>query len=769
MIKTVTIKHKIQSIIKRDGRVMSFDQSRITNAVYRAMQATGEGAPEKDPQRVSDRVMQELAKKYSEGGSPHIEEIQDIVEESLIVLDFPKTAKAYILYRSERSRVRDKSNLIPEHVKELVAESKKYFRNPLSEFIYYRTYSRWIEEEKRRETWIETVGRYMSFMKENLGRRFSDDEYNEVRDAILKQEVMPSMRLMWSAGKAARATNVCAYNCSFIAPSRLEDFAEIMYLLMCGSGVGFSVESPTVQQMPIIKRQTGKKLKTYLIEDSKEGWSDSLTLGLKTWYEGNDIDFDFSKLRPAGARLKTMGGQSSGPDPLRALLIFARKKILESQGRRLNNLDVHDIICKTGEVVVAGGVRRSALISLSDLDDREMRHAKEGQFYFFEPQRAMANNSAVYNEKPSTSEFLEEWLALAKSGTGERGIFNRSGLKTQLPARRWKVSEKYAGTIGANPCGEIYLRSKQFCNLSEVVCRREDTEETLLKKMRVATIIGTYQSTLTDFQYLSKEWKENCEEERLLGVSLTGQWDCPAVRNAETLKKLRERAIEVNREYAGYFGINPSTAITCVKPSGTVSQLVDSASGMHPRHSKYYIRRVRIAATDPLFHMLKDQKLPYYPEIGQAGNSATTFVIEFLVKSPEDAATRNDHSAIEQLEYWKTIKENYTEHNPSVTVSIGDEEWIESANWLYKNWDILGGLSFLPRSEYIYQLAPYEEITEEKYNELVLKMPEVDFSRIIAYEEQDQTVGSRELACVAGVCEIDMEEDKMPAQVSSSH
>lgn len=763
----MAIKLKIQSVTKRDGRIVPFDQSRITNAIYRAMQATGEGALQKDPQKVSDRVVQELARKYPDGGTPHIEEIQDIVEESLIVLDFPATAKAYILYRSERARVRDKAKLIPEHVKHLVAESRKYFRNPLSEFIYYRTYSRWIEKENRRETWIETADRYMNFMKENLGRRLTADEYNEIRDAILKQEVMPSMRLMWSAGEAARKTNVSAYNCSYIAPSRLEDFAEIMYLLMCGTGVGFSVESQTVQQLPIIKRQKGIKLPKRIIEDNKEGWGDALTFGLKTWYDGKDVDFDFSKLRSAGSRLKTMGGRSSGPEPLRALLSFARKKILEAQGRRLKNIDVHDIICKIGEVVVAGGVRRSALISLSDLDDTEMRDAKKGQFYLFESQRSMANNSAVYNEKPTTSAFLEEWLALAKNRTGERGIFNRGGLKKQLPERRWKMFEKHWTTSGINPCGEINLRSKQFCNLSEVICRYEDTEESLLRKIRIAAIIGTYQSTLTHFPYLSKEWKENCDEERLLGVSLTGQWDCPAVRNIETFKKLRERAIEINREYAKHFGINSSAAITCVKPSGTVSQLVDAASGMHPRHSKFYIRRVRISSTDPLLHMLKDQKWPYNPEVGQMENSATTFVLDFLVKSPENAATRNDHKAIEQLEYWKTVKENYTEHNPSVTVSVGNDEWIETANWLYKNWDILGGLSFLPRSEYVYQLAPYEEISEEKYEELKIKMPEMDFSKIVAYEEDDQTVGSKELTCVAGVCEIDMEEGKAPIQVKA--
>lgn len=405
------------------------------------------------------------------------------------------------------------------------------------------------------------------------------------------------------------------------------------------------------------------------------------------------------------------------------------------------------------------------MISLSDLDDTEMRLAKTGKFYLTNPHRMMANNSAVYNEKPTATKFLEEWLALAESGSGERGIFNKGGLKSQLPERRWKVFEKHMPTSGINPCGEIVLRSKQFCNLSEVIARPEDTEKTLLKKIRIATILGTYQSSLTHFPYISKEWKKNCEEERLLGVSVTGQWDSPAVRNPKTLRKLRDHALGVNREYAKRFGISESTCITCVKPSGTVSQLVDAASGMHPRHSAYYIRRIRISATDPLFHMLKEQKFPYYPEIGQLESSATTYVLEFPVKAPGDAAFRNDLTAIQQLEYWKMVKENYTEHNPSVTISVGGDEWIETANWLYKNWEILGGLSFLPRSEHVYQLAPYEEITEERYKELLANFPDVDFSHIVAYEEEDQTTGAKELACVGGVCEIDPEEESAPTKV----
>lgn len=741
------------SVKKRDGLTAPFDEARIISAILKAMESSGEGS-EKDARRVSESVLKILAKSHAYEDVLDIEEIQDVVETQLIEFDYLKTAKSYILYRQERSRVREQKRLVPDDVKKLVNDSKQYFQNQLGEFIYFRTYSRWMEREGRRETWMETVDRYMNFMKENLGKKLTDEEYEDVRGAILRQEAMPSMRLLWSSGEASRRTNIAGYNCSFVAPTKIQDFAEIMYLSMCGAGVGFSVEQQAVQQLPQIKKQTGKKNTTHVVDDSKEGWADALTIGMKTWFEGKDIDFDYTKLRPKGARLKTMGGRSSGPEPLRAALDFTRRKILSRQGKRLEPIDVHDIVCKIGEVVVMGGVRRTALISLSDLDDKDMRHAKNGQFYITDPQRSMANNSAIYEEKPSASDFLDEWIAIAKSGTGERGIFNRAGLETQMPKRRWNKFAAHWGLSGTNPCGEIVLRSKEFCNLSEVVARADDTEETLLKKTRIATIIGTYQSTLTDFPYLSKEWKKNCEEERLLGVSITGQWDCPAVRNATTLKKMRDKAIEVNQEYAKRFGVNQSMSVTCVKPSGTVSQLVDSASGLHPRHAKYYIRRIRIAATDSLFHMLKDQKAPFYPEIGQYGDDISTYVLEFPVKAPDGSNFKNDFSAIEQLEYWKMVKENFTEHNPSVTISVGDDEWIVVANWLYENWSMLGGLSFLPRDNHVYALAPYEEVSEEKYNELANNFPELDFSQLVLYEHDDETQGAKELACVGGTCEI---------------
>lgn len=755
----------IRTVQKRDGSIVPFDLLRVANAIHKAMISTGEGS-EKEAELVANKVYADLITivKKHKNFVPTVEGIQDTVEKELILSEYVKTAKSYILYREKRAKLREKGLMVPEKVKQLAQDSKQYFRNPLGEFVFYRSYSRWIEEEGRRETWIETVDRYVGFMKENLGKKLKDAEYKEIREAILNHQAMPSMRLLQFAGKAARTTNVCAYNCSYIAPTKLEDFAEIMYISMCGTGAGWSVESQNIQQLPQIKPQTGKRLATHLIEDSKEGWCNALTLGLKTWFDGHDVEFDYSGIRPAGARLKTMGGKASGPDPLRRLLNFSRDKIFARQGKRLRNIDAHDIICMIGDCVVAGGVRRSAMISLSDLDDTEIRDSKKGQFYLTEPQRSLANNSAVYLKKPTNEEFLDEWIALVKSGSGERGIFNRAGLSKTLPARRLKVLKEYKGyldangnvigSIGTNPCGEIILQSKQFCNLSEIVARAEDTEETLLKKMRIATILGTYQSSLTNFPYLSKEWKEHCEKERLLGVSITGQWDSPAARDAKILEKLRKEAIKVNEQYAKRFGIGASTCITCVKPSGTLSQTVDCASGMHPRHAPFYIRRIRISATDSLFKMLKDQGVPYHPEVGQSPENATTYVLEFPVKSPEGAIFKNHLSAIDQLEHWKKVKIHYTEHNPSTTVSVGENEWLSVANWLYENWEYVGGLSFLPRDNHVYQLAPYEEIEEKTYHELAKRFENIDYSKILTYEKANETDLKKELACVSGVCEI---------------
>jgi ribonucleoside-triphosphate reductase len=760
----------ITKVRKRTGELVPYDIRKIEIAVFKAMKASGEGS-EADAQFIARCVQSAFQRSgklmQAQEVTAEVESLQDAVERELMQHGFTATAKHYILYREKRAATRRAELAVPAHVRDLMQDSKQFFRNDLAEFIYFRSYSRWIELEGRRETWVETVDRYMNFMRENLGDKLivysSEVSYDDIREAILSMEVMPSMRLMWSAGDAARATNVAAFNCAYIAPEDPRDFADILYILACGCGVGFSCESQNVQELPVVSFQQSRIVYDHEVEDSKEGWADALFIGMKYWYEGRDIKFDVSKLRPEGARLKTMGGRSSGPKPLVELLFFVREKMLARQGRRLTNIDVHDIVCKIGDCIVAGGVRRSALISLSDLDDVAMRDAKKGYFYMSEGHRSLANNSAVYTNMPDDEVLLREWLALVESRSGERGIFNRGSLSEQVPQRRrerWEEMEVLDGDVfqqqvGCNPCGEIYLVNRQFCNLTEVVCRADDTLSDLIRKVKIATILGTYQATLTNYPYIDLKWKHNAEAERLLGVSLTGQWDCSVAHDRSNLATLREHVVQTNKEYAKRFGIPESTATTCVKPSGTVSQLVDSSSGMHPRYAPYYIRRVRIAATDPLFCMLKDQGVPYYPEVGQTHDTANTFVLEFPVKAPEGVDNfHRDVDAFTQLEHWKMVKENYTEHNPSVTVSVDADEWIFVLNWLKENWEIVGGLSFLPKDDHIYQLAPYEAISKEKYEEMCKRFEGVDYSKIVTYECEDNTEGSKELACVGGVCEI---------------
>lgn len=745
-----------KQIRKRDGSLAAFDASRITTAIQKAFDNTKEGSPEA-AKMVTVGVLRELANilDKDKGYVPSVEGVQDIVEKELMLMDFVATAKAYIIYRERHTEQRISSRTVPDEVKKLVGESKKYLKNPLQEYVYYTAYSKWIPEKGRREAWVETVDRYMGFMREKVKNKMTEAEYKEVRENILRLDVLGSARLQFSAGPACRYTNVCAYNCAYVAPTRWQDLGDLMNILMCGGGIGFSVERQTAEQFPIVERQTGEKLPVYVIPDTKEGWCDALVKGCETWSAGKDIAFDFSKLRPAGARLLTMGSRASGPGPIRELLEFARAKILRKQGRHLAPIDIHDIICKIGTSVVVGGSRRAALISLSDLDDLEMREAKNGQFYINEPQRSMANNSVAYINKPSMAEFMDEWINLVKAGSGERGIYNRGSIRSQIPPRRVPKIEKYFRDLGMNPCGEIILRSRQFCNLTQVTARPDDTEKTLVYKTKIATILGTYQAMLTDFKYLQSDWKKNCEDEALLGVGITGMYDCPALKNPKVLRKMREVAIETNKKFAKRFGVNEASAITCIKPSGNTSQFLDSSSGMHPRHAPYYIRRVRVEAFSPVFHMMRDLGVPYYPEVGQDAATATTYVLEFPVKAPAGSITKNQVSALDLLEYWKMIKLNYTEHNPSCTVSVSDDEWFKVGSWVYENWDIIGGLSFLPRDNHVYQLAPYEEITKEKYEELIKKFPPIDFSKLVLYEYEDKTTSKQELACVAGVCEIE--------------
>ena len=623
------------------------------------------------------------------------------------------------------------------------------FRTELGKFVTIRTYARWLEEKKRREHWPETVDRSTEFLFERAGEALDAFDRHDIAIAMHDLQTMPSMRLVWSAGKAAAKNNVAVFNCAYSAVDDLRSFDEALFILMSGTGYGFSVEEEYVEQLPrILKQKRHSQKGVYVVDDSREGWASALRHGIETWYQGGDVDFDLSQLRPQGARLKTMGGRSSGPEPLRRLLEFVRGKVLSRAGRRLRPVDAHDILCMIGEAVVAGGVRRSSLISLSDLGDYNMRMAKYGAFYNIAPYRMMSNNSVAYNEKPDSVEFMEEWLSLAKSGSGERGIFNRTAILSTSP-RRKKWSD-----WGTNPCGEINLRSKEFCNLSSVIARPDDNLDTLATKVTLATMIGTIQSTFTDFTYLREDWKRNCDEERLLGVSITGQQDCPAVRDAAVLNKLRYQAIHINDVYARKLGINPSVAITTGKPDGTLSQVVTGGSGAHTWWDEYFIRRIRISATDPLFYLAATAGVPASPETGQSPGTASTWVLEFPVKAPEGAITRHMRNAIQQLEHWLLMKTNWCEHNQSITIYVKDDEWPEVMAWVYSHWDKVGGLSFLPTDNENYPLAPYESITKEEYEKRAAVFPKLDYARLSELESEDNTTGARDFACVSGACEI---------------
>ena len=620
------------------------------------------------------------------------------------------------------------------------------FKNEVAEFIYKRTYSRWLEKENRREDWPETIERFLGFITEERPD-IPEKTVNKIRKYMMEFAVMPSMRFLWAAGPAAKADNTTIYNCSFAKINTVDAFAECLYILMCGTGFGFSVEQEEVGKLPAVPEiRSGQALKKILIEDSKKGWADSVKTLMQSLYDGQNVYFDYSGIRLEGARLMTMGGRASGPQPLVKLHDFIRETMHTSQGRQLTSLEAHDICNQIAEIVVVGGVRRSSQISLSDLHDQDMRHAKEWPYPI---KRAMANNSAIYREKPSAAEFLKEWAHLALSGTGERGIFNLEAAQNKAPSRR------YAPLIqGTNPCGEIMLRDMEFCNLSEVVVRAEDDLDTLLDKVECATWLGVIQSSFTNFPYLRDTWKKNCDKECLLGVSLTGQMDNPSVLSSEALSALKSRVIRISRKASTILGTRMPTATTCVKPSGTVSQLVDSASGVHPRYSQYYIRRYRIAARDPLFTMMKEVGIPCNPENGQTEEDASTWVLEFPVKSPEGCITRKDVTALDQLSHYKNLQHNWCEHNASMTVYVRDDEWFEVGNWVYKNWDIINGVSFLPYDGGHYKLAPYEEIDVHSYERLIKDLPRIVYSELAKYESEDNTQGKQELACSGDKCDI---------------
>ena len=624
---------------------------------------------------------------------------------------------------------------------------KHKFLNAGAEFVYVRTYSRWIEELSRRETWDETVNRFVNFLVEERGNLIPPKVIKKIKEGILSFEVMPSMRALWAAGAAAKQDNTTLYNCSFIPVDSVESFSECLYILCCGTGVGFSVEKKNVEKLPEVKPIDFTQAPLIInISDNKEGWADSVKTLMNRLYDGLDTIFDYSKIRPKGSRLKTMGGRASGPEPLILLHAYVKEVFNKAQGRKLSTLECHDIMNKIAEIVVVGGVRRSSQISLSDLNDKEMRDAK---VWPFPDHRRMANNSAVYYLQPSAVEFLNEWSALASSGTGERGISNLGSAIKRAPKRR-----KGELIEGFNPCHEIALRALQFCNLSSIIVRPDDDLDSLLEKVETATWIGVIQSTFTNFPYLRKAWQDNCNEERLLGVSLSGQMDNPELLTVDAIKALKARALKIAAKAAKVLEINAPVAVTCVKPEGTSSQVVASGSGLHTWYSQYFIRRYRIAAHDPLFKMLRAQGFAMKPENGQTEDNANTWVLSFPMKAPEGAVTKDQMTAIQQLEWYKKIQINWCEHNASATIYVKDNEWFEVGNWVYRNWDIINGLSFLPSDGGKYQQAPLEEITKEQYEVMFKNMKEIDYSQLTQFELEDSTEGAKQLACVGSSCEI---------------
>ena len=634
------------------------------------------------------------------------------------------------------------------------------------QFIHKSRYARWLETENRRETWEETVKRYFDFFEKHLqGKKGIKEQRKELEKAVLNMEIMPSMRSLMTAGEALERDNVAGYNCAYLAVNKTRAFDECLFILMCGTGVGFSVERREVEKLPEVPDELYDTDTTIHVADSKIGWAKAYKELIQMLYAGQIAKWDMSKVRPAGERLKTFGGRSSGREPLDNLFRFTIEIFQNARGRKLSSIECHDMMCKIAEIVVVGGVRRSALISLSNLTDERMRNAKTGQWWLDNTQRALSNNSVAYTEKPDVGIFLKEWMALIQSKSGERGIFNRQAAKKQVEKLGDRRDASYS--FGTNPCSEIILRDKEFCNLTEVVVRPKDCPKDLKEKVKLATILGTWQATLTNFRYLSKEWKSNCDEEALLGVSLTGIMDNEFTSGSYDKKKevqaildqlptlltmLKEICIDTNKKVAKQLGIKPSAAITCVKPSGTVSQLVDAASGIHARHSKHYIRTVRGDKKDPLCQFLVEKGIPHESDVTKPEH---TWVFSFPIKTADNAICRNDKSAIEQLEFWKLYQESWCEHKPSVTITVKEDEWIEVGAWVYKHFDMISGISFLPYSDHSYKQAPYQECDEEEYNAMVAKMPtDIDWNELSKYEVEDNTRGSQEYACTGDKCEV---------------
>jgi len=740
------------TIVKRDGRLVTFDPGRIEFALSRCFAALGR-EPYTPLAELALRVVNIMCARP---GQPTVEAVQDAVELTLQAAGEFEAAKAYILYRAEHAKQRQERP-VPDEVREAFAEADQYFPTPIQKFQFFDKYSRFDYDKGRRETWIETVDRAVAFLHElvqtNSGADLGGETYERVRRAILDMRSMPSMRLLAMAGAPARRDSTAIYNCSYLPVESIDSFCEALLISMAGCGVGFSVESRYVETFPRVQRQRGFDALKHQVEDSAQGWATALRLGLESWFEGRDVEFNFDTIRAAGTPLRTKGGRASGPDPLKSMLAFTRARVLERQGSYLRPIDAHDIMCMVGNAAVSGGVRRTAMISLFDYDDLDMRLSKSGDFEHENSQRWNANNSAVWPERGLDQiQVVEQVLDMVKSQRGEPGIFNRKAALDLMPERRKALG--YA-EYGTNPCGEIVLRKNQFCNLSIAVARSGDTLESMKEKVEIATIIGTIQSLATNFPDLRPIWRENCIQERLLGVDITGQMDSSVVHDASVMQALRAHAVETNRVFAEKLGINQSAAVTTVKPSGNSSQLLNCSSGLHARWAPYYERNVRVATTSPIFKVLRDAGVPMDPENGQTRDDANTWVIHFPIKAPEDAITRKDRSAVEQCNYWLHNKLNWTEHNPSVTITYRPHEVVDLLAWIWEHRDMIGGMAFLPAFDAHYAQLPYIEISKDEFERRTAEFPEIDFSKLFRYESSDLTSAAQELACLAGQCEVD--------------
>lgn len=740
---------------KRDGRAVPFDITRIERAVSRCF--------DEDPiernvsaRDIAEHVETDVVEWHGRGIRCDVEQIQDMVEECLIGNGFLSEARRYMRYRDDHAKQRE-DRPIPDDVREAFDADRQYFPTALQQFQFYDKYSRFNYDLGRRETWVETVDRTVSFLRELSQDCLSDDVYQRIREGILRMDVMPSMRLLAMAGPAARRNNIAIYNCSFRAVDSLDAFHEALLISMAGCGVGFSVERQFTEQLPVVAHlQEESQPYIHIVEDSAEGWASAVEEGISGWFQGFDTLFDYRGIRPAGAILKTKGGRASGPEPLQKLLAFCRQTILGAQGRKLRPIEVHDMMCMVGSAAVSGGVRRTAMISLFDQDDQEMLHAKDGDLKAKGlTHRWNANNSMVWQNVATTSqqEFIHRFMAMVDGGNGEPGIFSRENARLLMPDRRDKDHE-----FGTNPCGEIILRSEQFCNLSAAIARADDTLESLARKVTLAAIIGTIQSMATHFPGLGPKWKTNCEEERLLGVDITGQMDNRHIlKNPLNLKMLQSVALLTNEAVAAALGINPSAAVTCVKPSGNTSTLVNCASGLHARWAQYELRNVRVSATSPITKVLRDAGVPMVPEADSDPDNVITWVAQFPVAAPEGAITKDDLTAVEQCEWWLHNKLNWTEHNPSVTISYRPDEILPLMQWVYGHRDKIGGMAFFPAFISNLPLLPRNAISREEHDRLKKAFPEsVDFSKVYRYEREDYSKASSLGACEGPVCAVEV-------------